>query len=313
MARFQVLPGAEKDEVIQNEAVKEISFNFKLPCRVVDEPVKRSDVDLLKVRTTVVLHQAGKEITIYNGSLYPMAMYSTYGQGEAFTINASGDPELLNIVRGAGVKHVAILSVRIPLGNHEGEGIILKGSDKLVISTNLQTDCFGSNLENASLMVETVTGVLNQFSIPQYRLFNVDKNRNVFERTLGDNVQRIMFVSCKPETDTPNTYAQRPFNEVRLVTDRKNVKSYWEDYVLKRLRDFDSNDTPMGNTFLLENEGELDRVALEIDVETPNIVEGKHFILVKSFIIDNDVFTRAVNRKNKHLSQATAKARKALS
>ncbi len=305
--RHQVKLGNDQTITVTNEAVKDVVLKFVgIHNNVNTTPANLHIVNLNKVRVTAVLFQEGQEITLFNGPLAPLDIESALHEPNRlkhYTGSAGEQGPKATVLQpaAASVFWKGAYEAKISLG----QGIVLKGSDKIVFTITAPVDSVSAVLSNNSYIeFATIEGVINQYTIPVIELHNVDAERTQFDRTLGDNVQSVAVVQSAP--DAFPTEALTKFTELRLKSDRLNKRVTFQDMLLER-PNYTLDSPTLGSVFLPVNESELDRVAIGLDVNPANITVGQFYLVVRKFVILPQIVERAVHRRQKHDFYALSK------
>lgn len=302
----KILQNENRPLSVKNQTVKRLNFNVYATAATAGTAVTQPAIDPMKVYVKAVLNQPRlgvHEHIVLDGYLAPYALadnildsawYYTYA-------NATGYAALITVANAVGVKEVSVLPFAIDLP----EGIVLKGSDELIITTRVENGAVAASADSALTYVGVVVeeGICNPEGLPVILQKVLDVSQNDFEFAFGDNVKMMAIINLDKTSilDSANI-----LTNVRMMSDRLNYDAQYEEMLTRRLNMYPSANDPneRDQNFVLAGpyygDEEIDDVRLKITVDSSNVTANKNFLVVKKVQDHSAVLGDALVRAQKH-------------
>jgi hypothetical protein len=294
---LQINKGEKKRFDIVGQSIKAISFDSYMIANAVNKAP--SGAKLSSVDVTAILHQGGRETTLFSGSLLPLHMESNFTNNSFGTSYSYTDL----VLKTASVKGERIYAASVNLG-----GVInLSGSDKISVEVRTHSDVFspGDSDEGASYMnVSAVEGIGLQYVTPTIKTVTIGSGEGNFRHTIGDNCTGLTLVHTGGDSTTTPIY-----KSVRIYSDRYDLNDDYYNLVANRTRQMPGLSQDRGNTFCILAQ-EVDKARIELDLESDNVEASENYVVYRQYETGRKLVSRASAKKQKHTRKAIAKVQK---
>ena len=244
-------------------------------------------LNLKKATITCTLRRAGRDFTLFNDSLLPFVVESAFSNamwdyiinGDQFTLSANRYmiPMLIDFRTLIDLQGADILEVNIKLN----DGFFVASAGTL-------------DANSCRLQLDEVEGMGEEIKTPYIHTKSVQAGESRYTNSFGDNIESIFLLD---NTQMANDELNKVINQFNLTAENYNVKDNFEELYFKRLVTFPTLAAAKlrGQCFMLYAGEDLDKVNVDIALDSEGVTANRLIFVVRSFYTDERLITKAAH------------------
>ncbi len=258
-------------------------------------------VDYTAISVKAVLRRGGRDLVLFNESLKNLVSLSEWDSPIWEMMNGLAGPIFL-----AGSAITSTSTILIPIKFDFGGIINVDGDDELTIQVKASEGCFSSTQAvpaNCFIEFDVIEGVGLETETPYInsRVIEAGQSNPTFD--LGDNVKEILIANYDKTNFLSSTAV---LVDMSIDSDKWSRNDSYNEMLTRNQAQFQDviQSLYRYQSFRIYSGYELDRVKLNLKLNSPNVAASKNYVLWYSFETNDHVVTKAAvkHKKFTHLN-----------
>jgi len=280
----KTIKGTGNDTVkVKNRTVIGALFAITLEHGTANTAITNSMFDATKAILKITLVRGGKSTILGTDNLKILAAESSFQDAGWDVVMGTSNVELV-------APAVGVFARRLLTYQFDFHGPVnLRDGDELRIELTVNTGAYNAVLSTSNSQIEfsEIQGEATEFGLPiveSYALNTGDSQHTVEPR---DNVKQITLINLD-KTDTLE--ASAVVSQKALTTDEIAITRQYLEILTERTEEFTSLAlaSTRNQSFILAKGEDLDKCAVDLQLNSSNVAAGKNYIVVRRMIETKD-------------------------